>query len=54
MYKSLDAITDTVHNTKHPYHPVADRPRKPQKHRYERRKAKQYLQIGEWAETSET
>jgi hypothetical protein len=48
MPKSLDAITDVIH-TKHPFPQVGDRPNKPNKSRYERRKVKQYLHIGDWA-----
>ncbi len=54
MIKSMDEITDTIRNNKHPFHQVADRPRKPQKHRYERRKIKQYLQLGDWTAEGES
>lgn len=49
MPKSLDAITEAIRNPKHPFPQVGDRPDKPQKNRYERRKVKQYLHLGDWA-----
>jgi hypothetical protein len=48
MRKSLDTITDVIRNPKHPFPQVADRPDKPHKNRYERRKVKQYIQLGDW------
>lgn len=48
MQKSLEAITEAIRNPKHPFPQVGDRPDKPHKSRYERRKVKQYLQIGDW------
>lgn len=47
MLKSLDAISDVI-RTSHPFRQVVNRPEKAQKHRYERRKVKQYIQLGEW------
>ena len=51
MPKSIDVIADVIRNTKHPFKQVADRPDKPHKHRYERRKIKQYIQLGDWIQT---
>jgi hypothetical protein len=48
MSKSLDTISEVVRNPKHPFRQVADRPDKPHKHRYERRKIKQVLHQGDW------
>jgi hypothetical protein len=53
MLKSPDAISEAVRSTKHPFRQVGDRPKKPQKHRYERRKVKQYMHQGDWL-TEET
>ena len=53
MTKTLDLITETIHNPKHPFHQVENRPKKPQKHRYERRKAKEYLRLGDWGGEAE-
>jgi hypothetical protein len=47
MTKTLDVITETVRNSKHPFN-TDSRPKKAQKHRYERRKIKEYLHLGEW------
>ena len=48
MTKSLDVITEAIRNPKHPFRQLADRPDKPHKNRYERRKVKQYLHLGDW------
>lgn len=50
MPKSIDAIAETVRNNKHPFRKVDDRPGKPKKHRYERRKIKEYLRQADWNE----
>jgi hypothetical protein len=49
MTKTLDTITETIRTSKHPFRQTDDRPFKPQKHRYERRKVKQIIQQGDWA-----
>ena len=49
MTKSIDAIDDVIRNNKHPFRQVVDRPDKPTKHRYERRKIKEYLKLGDWS-----
>lgn len=49
MTKSLDMIVDVIRNTKHPFRQLADRPDKPHKNRYERRKVKQIIQLSDWA-----
>ena len=52
MSKSLDTLSEAIRNPKHPFPQVADRPDKPHKNRYERRKVKQYIHLGDWiAET---
>ena len=48
MPKNMDVITDAVRNPKHPLRHAASQPDKAHKHRYERRKVKHYLQIGDW------
>jgi hypothetical protein len=49
MTKSLEVISEVVNNPKHhPFRKVDNQPKKPQKHRYERRKIKEYLHLGEW------
>lgn len=54
MTKTLDVLTEAIRNTKHPFPQVADRPDKPHKHRYERRKVKQFIQLGDWNTDSKT
>ena len=49
MTKSLEVISEAIRNPKHPFRKVDNQPKKPQKHRYERRKIKEYLHLGEWA-----
>jgi hypothetical protein len=48
MTKTLDVISETIRNSKHPFRKAEDRPKKAQKHRYERRKIKEYLHLGDW------
>lgn len=49
MTKTLEVLSDVIRNNKHPFRQVDDRPDKPKKHRYERRKIKEYLKLGDWA-----
>ena len=48
MIKTLDLITEVVSNPKNSFRKVTDRPKKAEKHRYERRKIKGYLKLGDW------
>jgi hypothetical protein len=48
MTKSLEVISEAVSNPKHPFRKVDNQPKKPQKHRYERRKIREYLHLGDW------
>jgi hypothetical protein len=48
MTKSLEVITETIRNPKPPFRKVDNQPKKPLKHRYERRKIKEYLHLGDW------
>jgi len=48
MTKTLEVITEAIHNPKHPFRKVENQPKKPQKHRYERRKVRGYLQPEQW------
>jgi hypothetical protein len=45
MTKTLDAITEALRSSKNPFHQADSRPKKAQKHRYERRKIKEYLHL---------
>jgi len=49
MPKSHEIIVEVVRNTKHPFRQVDDRPGKPKKHRYERRKVKECIRTGDWS-----
>ncbi len=48
MTKSTDLLSETLRDSKHPFRGVEDRPRKSQKHRYERRKVREFLKLGDW------
>jgi len=48
MTKTLDLITEIIRNPKHPFRKADDRPVKAQKHRYERRKIKEFIRLGDW------
>jgi hypothetical protein len=50
MRKSLDLIAESIRTSQHPFRPVMDRPFKEQKHRYERRKIREYIRIVDWAD----
>jgi hypothetical protein len=50
MTKTIDTITEIIRNPKHPFRKADDRPAKAQKHRYERRKIKEYIKLGNWAQ----
>jgi hypothetical protein len=52
MTKTIDTITEIIRNPKHPFRKADDRPAKAQKHRYERRKIKEYIKLGNWAQES--
>ncbi len=48
MIKSLEVISETVRNPKHSFRKADDRPKKSQKSRYERRKIKGFMHVGDW------
>ena len=50
MAKSLDSMFEMIRSSKHPFKQVSDRPDKPQKNRYERRKVKHLLHLADWAD----
>jgi hypothetical protein len=49
MAKNLEHMTEIIRNNKHPFRAVDNRPAKPDKHRYERRKIREIMRIGDWA-----
>ena len=54
MTKSLEVISEAVRNPKHPFRKVDNQPKKPRKHRYERRKIKEYMHLADWVEVEAT
>ena len=45
MTKTVQSINEAILDPKHPFPKVDHRPKKQQKHRYERRKIKEYLHL---------
>ena len=52
MKKSLDVIAENIRTSQHPFRQEVDRPHKEQKHRYERRKVKEYIRLVDWMEAA--
>jgi len=48
MMKTLEIIGEAVRNPKYPFRKTDHQPRKERKHRYERRKIKEYIHLGDW------
>jgi hypothetical protein len=48
MTKTLEVINEVIHDPRHPFRKVENQPKKPRKHRYERRKIRGYLHLGDW------
>ncbi|MDE3066779.1 MAG: hypothetical protein KGJ60_04420 [Verrucomicrobiota bacterium] len=48
MMKTLEVIGEAVRNPRPPFRKTAHQPKKALKHRYERRKIKEYLHLGDW------
>lgn len=53
MARSLEMIVDVIRNTKHPFRQLSNQPDKPHKSRYERRKVKQFIHLGDWMAESQ-
>ncbi len=49
MMKTLDLITEVIRDPKPAFRQVEDRPKKAKKHRYERRKIKEFMRLGDWS-----
>ena len=49
MIKTMEVITEAIQDPKHPFRKADQQPRKAQKHRYERRKIKECIRLGDWA-----
>ena len=54
MTKTLNLIHESVRNNKHPFRQADSRPAKAQKNRYERRKIKEFLRLGDWVGEAES
>jgi hypothetical protein len=50
MKRMMEVITEAVRDPKHPFRKLDHQPKKPLKNRYERRKIKEYLHLGDWLE----
>ena len=48
MTKSLDVITEIVKNPKHSFRKPDAHGEKANRHRYERRKIKEFMKLGNW------
>jgi hypothetical protein len=48
MTKTIDVIAETIRNTKHPFRKIEHTPEKPKKNRYERRKVREFIKLGDW------
>jgi len=49
MTKTLNSFHEAVRSNKHPFRQLDDRPAKAQKNRYERRKIREFLRLGDWS-----
>lgn len=50
----MDVIKEAI-RSKHPFRQVDSRPQKSHKHRYERRKVKEYIKLADWGlDTAQT
>ena len=50
MSKPIDTPSEIIRNPKHAFRKADDRPVKAQKHRYERRKIKEFIKLSDWAQ----
>ncbi len=46
--KTFEAISEAVRNPKPLFRKTENQPKKPQRHRYERRKIREYLHLTDW------
>lgn len=53
MTKSTERMTEAVCDSKHTFRKAETHCSKPQKHRYNRRKVRAYLQLNDWAAAEE-
>jgi len=43
-------VSEVIRNAKHAFRQTDSRPAKPQKHRYERRKVRELMKLGDWSQ----
>ena len=48
MTKSLEVISEAIRNSKNSFRKLDNQPKKPLKHRYERRKIREFLHLRDW------
>ncbi len=48
MMKTLAVMAETIRNPKHPFRKTEHHTKKSLKNRHERRKIREYLQLGDW------
>ena len=48
MMKTMQTISEAIRDTKHPFRKTDHQPKKSLKNRYERRKIKEFLHLGDW------
>ena len=48
MKTSMEVISEAVRDPKHPFRKTDHQPKKALKNRYERRKIKEFLNLGDW------
>lgn len=54
MTKTFEVISEAIRDPKHPFRKLNNQPKKPMKHRYERRKIKEFLHLADWQEEQAT
>ena len=50
MIKTYDTLSEIPHTTKNQFRKAENLPGKAQRHRYERRKIKELMRVGDWQE----
>jgi hypothetical protein len=50
MKSTIQFMHEAIKNPKHPFRKTDSQPRKAQKNRYERRKVKEFLHLGDWSQ----
>ena len=50
MKSTFQFMNEAIKNPKHPFRKTDSQPRKAQKNRYERRKVKEFLHLGDWTQ----